>query len=148
MSIYRNVKSFLTEANGELPIKKPTKALFDVPKNKEKINLCLSLIDEEIQELEDAIKNKDVFEMQDAIVDAQWVLNNLPYYLSIDIEKMEHAVSLSNFSKFCRDEENAKKTVEMYSNGTHPDKQGDSCRWNPESTHPHYRLGSCAAMRH
>lgn len=121
MTISQQVKSFLTEALGNS--NGMTEDSIDLPKNQEKINLCLTLIEEEVKELQNAIAEKNIFEIQDAIVDIQWVVNNLPYYMGLDIAKMESAVAMSNFSKFCKTEEDAKETVDLYSKGEHFDKK-------------------------
>lgn len=95
--------------------------------NKDEIELSVSLIQEELDELKEAISNNDKKECIDAIVDLKWVINNFIYFSGIREEEVQHnegVVRHSNYSKFCNTEEEAKETVFAYSQGIHPDKQG------------------------
>ena len=87
--------------------------------------LCKTIIQEEVYELWDAISKENDDEIKDAFIDIIWVLGNLSYDKGIsleDLEKVAHAVNVSNFSKFCITEQEAKETVLAYATGTHPDK--------------------------
>lgn len=82
---------------------------------------------EEIDELKEAINTNNTLEKYNAVADAIWILGNFIYYekLSIGLLNQElEKVNLSNFTKFCKSEEEAIKTVEAYKNGTHPNKIG------------------------
>lgn len=92
--------------------------------NEEKYQLALSLIDEEVQEIKDA---KSDLELMDAIADTMVVLTNAAYFKGIDRKHLLtyiFSVISSNASKLCIEEETAKKTVELYKGGKHPDKEG------------------------
>lgn len=92
-----------------------------------KISLAISLVEEELQELKDGIQNKDRKEVLNAIVDLWWVISNVSYFSNINLKELEKEfenVEKSNFSKYCKTYEEAQKTVDAYSNGTHPNKLG------------------------
>ncbi len=110
--IFKNTKEWLEEAN---------------PKQVE-VETIQKWINEEIEEFKEALWNNDKQEMIDAIVDANIFLANLPYFYDLDIEKIEEMitqVNLSNWSKFCKTEEEAIETKNAYSRGTHPNKIGE-----------------------
>lgn len=117
-----------------------TEDTIKLPKYQEKIKTCMKLVEEEVQELKDAIANNDIFEIQDAIVDIQWVVNNLSFFLNLPISQVETAVYLSNLSKFCKNESVAKITVEAYASGNHPDKIGEKidCYYEKSTTQDAY----------
>lgn len=95
--------------------------------NKLKVNLSISLIDEELIELKQGCINNDKEEIKDAIADLFVVLMNNAYYNNIsikEIEEMYNKVCISNKSKFCTSTVEASATVDAYKNGTHWDKLG------------------------
>lgn len=92
-----------------------------------KLPLAISLVEEELQELKDGIKNKDRKEVVNAITDLWWVLCNVSLFSSITVEELQQEfdkVEKSNFSKYCKTYEEAQETVNAYANGTHPNKLG------------------------
>lgn len=96
-------------------------------KSEEQHNLCVSLIQEELDELIEAHKNKDPEGVKDAIVDLLWVTLNYPYMFDIPLVELQEKidrVSYSNWTKFCATEAEAKKSVELYAKGEHPAKPG------------------------
>lgn len=93
-----------------------------------KLPLAISLVEEELQELKDAIKNKDKKEALNAIVDTFWTLLNCSLFMGITVEELQQEfdkVEKSNFSKYCKTFEEAQETVNAYANGTHPNKLGE-----------------------
>lgn len=90
----------------------------------EQFDLCCDLILEELNELTEAYNKNDIKEQEDAIADLIWVSLNWAYMKKLDILSTLKKVEISNYSKFCKTEECAIKTVEEYKNGTHWDKQG------------------------
>lgn len=95
--------------------------------NKEQHELCIELIQEEVQELIDAVKRNDTEGIKDGCVDIIWVTLNHAYMFDISKEELLDKidrVSFSNWTKFCATEAEAAKTVEMYALGTHPNKPG------------------------
>lgn len=97
------------------------------------VQLKVGLIDEELQELKEAIKSKNINDVRDALVDLRYVLNGA--IVAFDLEEVHagdfHEVHASNQSKLCDTEEIAIATVNAYKNGVHPDKMGISidCRY-------------------
>lgn len=93
-----------------------------------KLPLAISLVEEELQELKDGIKNKDRKEVINAIVDLWWVLCNVSLFSSVTVDELQKEfdkVEKSNFSKYCKTFEEAQETVNAYANGTHPNKLGE-----------------------
>ena len=98
---------------------------FDIPtlKNptlisKERTLLRVSLIEEELRELKEAIENNDLVEVADALVDLEYVVLGaaLEFGLTNVFEELFNEVHKSNMSKACSSEEEAIKTVEFYLN--------------------------------
>ena len=66
----------------------------------EKINnLRVSLIEEELQELKEAIKNKDIKEVADALTDILYVTYGAGHAFGINLDKCFDEVQSSNMSK-------------------------------------------------
>lgn len=78
--------------------------------------LRVSLIAEELQELQDAIQDKDIVEIADALCDIQYVLSGaiLEFGLGDKFKELFEEVQRSNMSKACVSEEEAKQTVDYY----------------------------------
>lgn len=86
--------------------------IFD--KKPEMVKLCLSLIQEEVHELEDAIIAKDMDEVRDALSDILYVVYGMQYRLGINGDSDYDIVHSSNMSKLCSSEIEAQKTVSWY----------------------------------
>jgi predicted HAD superfamily Cof-like phosphohydrolase len=80
------------------------------------IDTRMALIREEMSELEEAVKNKDMVETVDALTDILYVVYGMGYSLNINLDKAFNNVHESNMSKICLTEEIAKETVEWYKN--------------------------------
>ncbi|WP_028298711.1 nucleoside triphosphate pyrophosphohydrolase family protein [Olivibacter sitiensis] len=80
--------------------------------------LRVSLIAEELKELEEGIKNKDIVEIADALADIQYVLSGaiLEFGLGEKFKELFDEVQRSNMSKACRNLEEAEATVAYYKN--------------------------------
>ena len=78
--------------------------------------LRVSLLAEELKELEEAIKDKDLVEIADALCDLQYVLSGaiLEFGLGEKFKALFDEVQRSNMSKACETEEEAKATVAHY----------------------------------
>ena len=63
------------------------------------INLRLSLIKEEFQELEEAVKRKDIKEVADALTDILYVTYGAGHAFGINLDKCFEEVQRSNMSK-------------------------------------------------
>jgi predicted HAD superfamily Cof-like phosphohydrolase len=98
---------------------KPNSKVFDNPKL---IDYRLSLVLEEINELMEAVQNKDFVETIDALADIEYVVLGFFTALGVNGDKAFDVVHNSNMSKLCVSEEEAKKTVEYYN--AHFDKHG------------------------
>ncbi len=93
-------------------------------------NLRVSLLAEELKELEEAIENKDLVEIADALCDLQYVLSGaiLEFGLGEKFKALFDEVQRSNMSKACDSEEEAKATVKHYEAKGTPcfyEKEGD-----------------------
>ena len=70
----------------------------------EKINtLRISLINEELDELKNAIDNKDILEVADALTDILYVTYGAGHAFGIDLDKCFNEVQESNMSKLGSD---------------------------------------------
>jgi len=84
--------------------------------SEDRCRLRVALIAEELKELEEAIKNKDIVEVADALSDIQYVLSGaiLEFGLGEKFKDLFEEVQRSNMSKVCVSENEAKETVEFY----------------------------------
>ena len=87
--------------------------------------LRVSLIAEELKELQEAIENKDIVEVADALCDIQYVLSGaiLEFGLGEKFKVLFDEVQRSNMSKACETIEEAEKTVSYYQS------QGVACHY-------------------
>lgn len=85
--------------------------------DEKRCELRVSLIAEELKELQEAINDKDMVEIADALCDIQYVLSGaiLEFGLGEKFKALFDEVQRSNMSKACKTEEEAKATVEYYS---------------------------------
>ena len=93
-------------------------------------NLRVSLLAEELKELEEAIHQKDLVEIADALCDLQYVLSGaiLEFGLGEKFKVLFDEVQRSNMSKACISEDEAKATVKHYEDKGTPcfyEKEGD-----------------------
>lgn len=91
---------------------KPQFTIFD--ENPKLINYRLSLILEEVKELQDAIQQKDLTECVDALADIMYVTLGAFTAIGVDADVAFDLVHKSNMSKLCVSEEEAQKTVQWY----------------------------------
>ena len=82
----------------------------------ERCKLRLSLLNEELKELEDAVKNNDIKGVADALCDLQYVLSGavLEFGLGEKFKDLFDEVQRSNMSKACRTKKEAEETVDHY----------------------------------
>lgn len=78
------------------------------------VTFRMSLITEEVKELNDAVKDKDMIETIDALADIVYVVQGMAAALGIDLDHAFNIVHESNMSKLCRTEEDAVETVKRY----------------------------------
>lgn len=84
----------------------------------QRCQLRVELIAEELKELEQAIADKDIVEIADALCDIQYVLSGavLEFGLGHKFKNLFEEVQRSNMSKACKTREEAEATVEHYKN--------------------------------
>ena len=92
MTNFEQVKNFMQTFGQEV------RAKASFPDNK-KISLRLSLIKEELCELEVALKKKDIKEVADALTDILYVTYGAGHAFGIDLDKCFEEVQKSNMSK-------------------------------------------------
>ncbi len=82
----------------------------------ERCKLRVALIAEELKEFEQAIREKDIVEVADALCDIQYVLSGaiLEFGLGERFRELFEEVQRSNMSKACSTEAEARETVEHY----------------------------------
>ncbi|ERJ58292.1 pyrophosphohydrolase domain-containing protein [Sphingobacterium paucimobilis] len=94
--------------------------ILDTPQipSESRCKLRISLIQEELKELEEAIQNKDLIEIADALCDIQYVLSGaiLEFGMKDKFNALFEEVQRSNMSKACKTEEEAKATQAHYKN--------------------------------
>lgn len=82
----------------------------------DRCSLRVSLIAEELKELEEAIAQNDLVEVADALCDIQYVLSGavLEFGLGDIFNELFEEVQRSNMSKACKSVEEAEKTIAHY----------------------------------
>lgn len=82
----------------------------------ERCKLRVSLLAEELRELEEAIADNDIVEIADALCDLQYVLSGavLEFGLGDKFRRLFDEVQRSNMSKVCHTREEAESTVRHY----------------------------------
>jgi len=86
--------------------------------DEKRCELRVSLIAEELKELQEAIEENDMVEIADALCDIQYVLSGaiLEFGLGDKFKELFDEVQRSNMSKACDSEEEAQETVDYYTN--------------------------------
>lgn len=95
--------------------KHPAPAKPAIP-SKERCALRVSLLAEELKELQQAINDKDMVEIADALCDLQYVLSGavLEFGLGQKFKELFDEVHRSNMSKACKTVEEADQTIAHY----------------------------------
>lgn len=86
--------------------------------SKERCDLRVLLLQEELDELKQAIADNDIMEIADALCDLQYVLSGavLEFGLGNKFVELFNEVQRSNMSKACSTQDEADKTIEFYTN--------------------------------
>ena len=92
MSNFNKVKTFMNTYGQEVK----ERATF--PENKI-VQLRIDLIEEELNELKEAVKNNDIVEVADALTDILYVTYGAGHSFGIDLDKCFDEVQQSNMSK-------------------------------------------------
>lgn len=84
--------------------------------SKDRCQLRVALIEEELSELKEAIENDDLVEIADALCDIQYVLSGavLEFGLKDKFADLFDEVQRSNMSKACKTKEEAEATMKHY----------------------------------
>ncbi len=98
----------------------------------ERCALRISLLAEELRELEEAIAQKDLVGIADALCDLQYVLSGavLEFGLGELFKPLFEEVQRSNMSKTCQTREEAEATVRYYR-----DEKGQDCYYEASDGH-------------
>ena len=96
MSNFLKVKKFMDTYGQEVKFKA------EFP-NKNIVKLRLNLIQEELQELQEAIKQEDLLEVADALTDILYVTYGAGHAFGIDLDNCFDEVQKSNMSKLGAD---------------------------------------------
>lgn len=93
----------------------PVLETLSIPDDK-RCALRVELLQEELNELKEAIEQKDIVEIVDALCDLQYVLSGaiLEFGLGKDFDRCFSEVHQSNMSKACATEEEALETQQKY----------------------------------
>jgi predicted HAD superfamily Cof-like phosphohydrolase len=100
---------------------KVDKEIFD---KKPLVDLRLKLIAEEFDELKEAIRDKNIVEVADALSDILYVVYGAGHAFGIDLDRCFRDVHESNMTKACKTEEEAKESV-SYLKSTKPEYDPD-----------------------
>ena len=84
--------------------------------SKDRCQLRVALIEEELRELKEAIENDDLVEIADALCDIQYVLSGavLEFGLKDKFADLFDEVQRSNMSKACKTKDEAEATMKHY----------------------------------
>ncbi|MCH7401505.1 nucleoside triphosphate pyrophosphohydrolase family protein [Belliella kenyensis] len=120
-------KSLTSVAAFHQTFKHPILSEPQIPEAK-RCELRVSLIAEELKELEEAIADQNIVEIADALCDIQYVLSGaiLEFGLGDKFKELFDEVQRSNMSKACKNIEEAEATVAHYQS------QGVSCFYEQE----------------
>ena len=86
--------------------------------SKQRANLRISLLAEELKELQEAVENDDLVEVADALCDLQYVLAGAIHEFGLGgkFKTLFDEVHRSNMSKACKTVEEAEQTIHFYLN--------------------------------
>ena len=96
MSNFNKVKTFMNTYGQDV------KEKADFPENKI-VQLRIDLIEEELNELKEAIKNKDIVEVADALTDILYVTYGAGHSFGVNLDECFNEVQRSNMSKLGED---------------------------------------------
>ena len=96
MSNFNKVKAFMSTYGHDV------KEKAEFPENKI-VRLRIDLIEEELNELKEAIKNKDIVEVADALTDILYVTYGAGHSFGVNLDECFDEVQRSNMSKLGED---------------------------------------------
>ena len=108
--------------------------------SKERCELRVSLLQEELNELQQAIADNDLVEIADALCDLQYVLSGavLEFGLGEKFVELFNEVQRSNMSKACSNQQEADETIAFYKEKgeeAFSEKSGDKINVHRKSDH-------------
>ena len=108
--------------------------------SKERCELRVSLLQEELNELQQAIADNDLVEIADALCDLQYVLSGavLEFGLGEKFPALFYEVQRSNMSKACSNQQEADETIAFYKEKgeeAFSEKSGDKINVHRKSDH-------------
>lgn len=108
--------------------------------SKERCELRVSLLQEELNELQQAIADNDLVEIADALCDLQYVLSGavLEFGLGEKFPALFNEVQRSNMSKACSNQQEAEETIAFYKEKgeeAFSEKSGDKINVHRKSDH-------------
>lgn len=108
--------------------------------SKERCELRISLLQEELNELKAAIDDNDMVEIADALCDLQYVLSGavLEFGLGEKFPALFNEVQRSNMSKACSNQQEAPDTIAFYQEKgeeAYPEISGDKINVHRKSDH-------------
>lgn len=113
--MYKEAQSLNMVAEFHLSFNHPVK---DSPAivSPKRAELRVSLLSEELNELQEAIQNQDIVEVADALCDIQYVLSGaiLEFGLAEKFSELFSEVQRSNMSKACKTLEEASDSIKFY----------------------------------
>merc|ERR1712178_556018 len=112
LSNFRKVTEEFMKNMGQKVFDEPQMDIFT--KDPKTVNLRLKLIEEEVKELADAMKEKDMVETFDALGDILYVVYGAGGAFGLDLDRAFDLIHKSNMTKLCKTEEEAQETVEWY----------------------------------
>lgn len=110
-----DLKALTQVAEFHQTFKHPILATPSIP-TKERCQLRIDLIAEELKELQDAVDDNNMVEIADALCDLQYVLSGavLEFGLGGQFKTLFDEVHRSNMSKACKTVEEAEQTIQYY----------------------------------
>jgi predicted HAD superfamily Cof-like phosphohydrolase len=113
----KDLNSLNQVAEFHTTFKHPIIAAPQIP-SKERAQLRIELLSEELKELQQAVDDNNLIEIADALCDLQYVLSGavLEFGLGQKFKELFDEVHRSNMSKACKTIEEANQTIEHYRN--------------------------------
>jgi predicted HAD superfamily Cof-like phosphohydrolase len=133
-SNFEKVKFFNTQFGVKLHSEYKPDIFKSEPNN---VEFAMKLIREEVNELEEAVKNNNYIETADALTDILYVVYGMSCRIGLDMDNIFNIVHENNMSKLCSTEEEAINSVEYYKENK--DKLGyDSPNYRLSEDGKHY----------
>jgi len=130
---FEAVKEFCTQFEQPTPSELQKNAITE---NSKLVNFRLSLIDEEVKELHQAVNDNNMTDVIDALDDILYVVYGMGVSLGINLDEAFRIVHESNMTKLCRTEQEAIETIAHYK--TLPDFMNIKVNYRPSKDGKYY----------